>query len=163
MEPKKLDIGNHQKVRLREIADIERAQTGKTYEKGATLIALSAALDYVIYLDKPQEVESRYAVVTPHREYNRRYIHEVIAFNYDNFLRQYRTGINLKREEVERMRIRVHRDRFTQDHIADTLAKLQALVEYTERQIDDSEGLKTFNREHMFVGSDDKTHRRRRE
>lgn len=82
-------------IHATEICKIERAVTGKRYNAGSCYIKLSAVDDYVGQLQQPGTIDSRYAVLEPKEEINVDYMYIAICRSFPEFLRKYRTTINL--------------------------------------------------------------------
>lgn len=103
-----LDFSNYRVVRLQEVAAIERAEKGKLYPEGCTLIALSATKGQVEYSEEGREIDSRWAVVIPHEGNNPKYIYHSIVRSFPEFLEKYKTGINLQIKVLDYLEIAVH-------------------------------------------------------
>lgn len=103
-----LDFSNYRKIRLQEVATIERAEKGKLYPEGCTLIALSATRGQVEYSAEGGEIESRWAVVVPGEGNDPKYIYHSITRSFPEFLEKYKTGINLQMEVLDFLEIALH-------------------------------------------------------
>lgn len=103
-----MDFSNYQIVRLRDAAEVERAQKGKIYPEGCTLIALSATKGQVEYMPREGEVDSRWAVVIPHEGNIQKYIYYSIKRSFPEFSEKYITGINLQMENLNHLEIALH-------------------------------------------------------
>lgn len=103
-----MDFSNYRIVRLCDTAEIERAQKGKVYPEGCTLIALSATKGQVEYMPCEGEVDSRWAVVIPHEGNVGKYIYHSVSRSFPEFLEKYMTGINLQMENLNHLEIALH-------------------------------------------------------
>lgn len=125
---------NNRVVKLAEVADMERGVTGKTYPGGCTLIPLSAA-DYTLihYLEQPEAVSGRFAVVMPHETVYPPYLYVAILQAAEAFFITYQTGINLQMPILQRyFTIRYHDDLDTQKKIVDQVRLVdQAILDVT--------------------------------
>ena len=102
------DFSNYKTVRLSDIADIERAKRGKVYPVGCTLIELSATSERIRYLEAEEEVDARYAVIISHYAHEPKYIYYSIQRAFPRFLHEWKTGLNLKFENLQYLSIAVH-------------------------------------------------------
>lgn len=103
-----MNFSNYQMIRLCDAANLERAQKGKIYPEGCTMIALSATKGQVEYKIDSGEIASRWAVVIPTEENEPKYIYYSIMRSFPEFLEKYMTGINLQMENLKYLKIAVH-------------------------------------------------------
>lgn len=136
---------------LKEVAQIERAQKGKIYPAGCTLIALSAAKGDVEYLEEAGEVETRFAVVIPDsRIVLAKYLYISINQYFAEFLHKHRTGINLQFSELEYFKIGVH-DMKTQKEIICSIENTNTLIEKEEQLVNRGRDMKKYMLDRMMI------------
>lgn len=103
-----MDFSGYQKIRLCDATKLERAQKGKVYPEGCTLIALSATRGTVEYKAESGEIDSRWAVLIPTEGNESKYIYYSVMHSFPEFLEKYMTGINLQIENLKYLEIAVH-------------------------------------------------------
>lgn len=103
-----IDFSNYKMVSLASVANYERAQKGKIYPPGCTLIALSATKGQVEYMNNASEVDSRWAVVIPAAVCEPKYIYYSILRVFPQFCHERKTGINFQFEELKHLEIGWH-------------------------------------------------------
>lgn len=130
-----IDINNYKNLKLKDVAEYERAKEGVVYPKGTTLIQLSATSGQVEYLKETGEVERKYAVVTPNKEINTKYFNIVVKRNIDRFISKYQAGMNIQIDDVKHIDIQLH-NRDTQDMIASHIEMLESEEETTRKEIE---------------------------
>lgn len=108
---------------LLELVDIERAKKGKIYPADCVLIQVSATKGQLVYLDKPSEVESMYAVMQPKGIYGN-YLYHILTDAMPEFLDKYQTGLNIQPDIFKDMSIKIHTDIETQKAWADILNEI---------------------------------------
>lgn len=148
---------NHWKMRpVAELADIERAQNGKTYPAGCTLYPLSASSpDLVRYLPEAGPVPTKFAVLDPHQGINRYYFFLSVQRAAPKFAHEYQTGINLQFPVLEKwLKIAYHEDRETQDFVAKSIAKIETAADLVSEQIEADKIAKRRFLQLMFAGGE---------
>lgn len=63
-----MELTKHKQVRITDVAELERAKKNKIYEKGCTLIQISATDGQVVYLENTGNVGVQYLVVIPKKK-----------------------------------------------------------------------------------------------
>lgn len=91
---------------ITEVAQFERANKSKIYDKGATLIQVSATKGYVLQLEEDGLVESKYVVVETKGQILPDYLFFAIKHAFPSFFHKWRTGLNLQVSNIERLEIR---------------------------------------------------------
>lgn len=119
--------------KLPEVANIERAKSGKIYPKGSTLIQISATQGNVEYLKGDSEVDGRFAVITPNNRINPKYLNIMINRNIGRFLSQYQSGLNIQIADLKHMEIEIHEK---QDEIARNIEIIEREEERIEKEIE---------------------------
>ena len=138
-------------IHITEICNIERAVTEKTYKAGSCYIKLSAVDDYVGQLQKPGAIDLRYAVLEPKEEINADYMYIAICRSFPEFLRKYRTTINLQFNTLKRFEIRWHDDREIQKYIVNALKTVEKEINLVEDQIEHEKEVKRWYLEKMMM------------
>lgn len=141
----------YRQIHITEICNIERAVTGKTYKAGSCCIKLSAVDDYVGQLQKPGAIDPRYAVLEPKEEINADYMYIAICRSFPEFLRKYRTTINLQFNTLKRFEIRWHDDREIQKYIVNALKTVEKEINLVEDQIEHEKEVKRWYLEKMMM------------
>lgn len=119
--------------KLPEVANIERAKSGKIYPKGSTLIQVSATQGNVEYLKKDSEVDGKFAVVVPNKKINPKYLNIMVNRNVERFLSQYQSGLNIQIADLKHMEIEIHEK---QDEIARNIEIIEREEEKIEKEIE---------------------------
>ena len=138
-------------IHITEICNIERAVTEKTYKAGSCYIKLSAVDDYVGQLQKPGAIDPRYAVLEPKEEINADYMYIAICRSFPEFLRKYRTTINLQFNTLKRFEIRWHDYREIQKYIVNALKTVEKEINLVEDQIEHEKEVKRWYLEKMMM------------
>lgn len=132
------------------VAQVERAKSGKIYPAGCTLIALSATKGEVEYLEKDGEVETRYAVLIPDREkVLGKFLHISVCQYFQEFLYKHRTGINLQFGELEQLKIGIY-DMEQQRQIVQDIGEIMLRIEQEEKAIEQAKEWKRAMLGRMF-------------
>ena len=113
-----MDFRDYKIVKLTDIASIERAVKGKIYPAGSIKIQLSATKGTVEFQDKEGEIESKYAVVQPKTNINKRYLFTSIEKSFPKFYHKFITDINLQIESLNFLQVCIHNSLETQEYIA---------------------------------------------
>lgn len=138
-------------IHATEICNIERAVTGKIYRAGSCYIKLSAVDDHVGQLQKDGTIDPRYAVLEPKEEINADYMYIAICRSFPEFLRKYRTTINLQFNTLKRFEIRWHDDREIQKYIVNALKTVEKEINLVEDQIEHEKEVKRWYLEKMMM------------
>ena len=113
-----MNLKDHKKIPLLELVDMDRAKKGVVYQAGSLKVQISATKGQTHYLGTDQEVESHFVVLKPKPGVCGEYLYHVLQQELPAFLYAYQTGLNIKPEIFEHMRVDVHTDLATQQHIA---------------------------------------------
>lgn len=93
---------------LKDVATWERAKAGKVYPVGCSILQISATKGGIFYLDRPQEVESKYVVIMPNDDIEPFYFNIVLKRNINKFLYAYKSGLNIQEHDVGHYPIDLH-------------------------------------------------------
>lgn len=135
---------SNRNIRLEEVSVIERAVNNKIYDKGCTLIPLSAS-DYrlIQLLTKESSVSNRYAVVVPKKNVNGEYLHIAIKRAAEHFFTVYQTGINLQIGILQQFfLIQYHDNPDTQKQIVNQIQMVDQSIRDTTHEIEIYKNLK---------------------
>ena len=92
---------------LKDIAEIERARSGKIYPKGTSLVQISATRGQVVYLEEDSEVEAHYATIIPAIDCEPRFLNLSIERAIPEFTRAYQTGLNIQIGAFDFMKVQL--------------------------------------------------------
>ena len=96
------------KRELNDIAILERAKANEMYEAGTVYVQVSATNGQVHILEEPACITaSKYVIVTPKIEILPMYLYYMIWWNMDEFRHTYQTGLNIKTEELKKLKLDV--------------------------------------------------------
>ena len=135
--------------RVIDIADVERAISGKIYPQNTTIIALSATKGQVDITLEDGEIESRYAAVVPHKENDAYYVYCAIQAVFGEFTAKYQTGINIKIEELKHLIIPVY-DMEKEKMIAKSFRNINKAIEEEEKAVENYKSQKKYWLDKMF-------------
>lgn len=130
---------------------VERAKPGKPYKSGTCYIKLSAVDEFVGQLQEAGEIDSRYAVFEPIGDLNAEYLYIAICRKFPEFLRRYRTTINLQADTLKHFVLDWHEDRETQREIVRMCNVIQREIDIVERQIAVEKEMKRWYLSEMMV------------
>lgn len=142
------------RVKLADVAIIERSKTGKIYPRGCSLIPLSAwQIESISFLEQPTEVSGRYAVIIPNAsKVLPRYLFMSIQDSAEEFEARYVTGINLQHDIlVQYFMVKVHEDFECIEAIENRLEAIDLMQAQEARVVNCLQGLKAGMLEKMFV------------
>lgn len=122
-------------IRISEICNIERAVTGKRYKAGSCYIKLSAVDEFVWQISKDGEIDSRYAVFEPKKNINTKYLYIAIERKFPEFLRKYRTTINLQYDTLKYFSVDWHDNEKVQEYVVDAIGTVQKEIDMMEQQV----------------------------
>lgn len=148
-----MDLKNRKKCRLKEIAEISRAQSGKIYPAETNWIELSATKGRIGITKKAEPIESRNAVIVPKIEIDPWYLHLILGRSLGRFLSKYLTTINLQADAVGLLEIEYHTDIETQKKISESLKTIEERIDLEQRNLDFIQGLKKTMLDGMMVGT----------
>lgn len=135
---------------LKDVATWERAKAGKVYPAGCSALQISATKGGIFYLDGPQEVESKYVVITPSNDIEHFYFNIVLKRNINKFLYAYKSGLNIQANDVGHYPIDLH-DYDKQVEIAKVVTKLDAMAEQKKQTAETLQNFKSESLHSMFV------------
>lgn len=129
-------------VYITDLCNVTRAAIGKRYKAGSCYIKLSAVDDFVGQIVQDGEIESRFAVFEPKGQINTDYLYVTVQRSFPEFLRRYRTTINLQIDALKHFSICWHQDEETQKHIVRAIAEVNDEIALIEKQIKEEQELK---------------------
>lgn len=138
-------------INISDLCLIERAKPGKTYKAGSCFVKLSAVDEFVGQLKKSGEINSRYVVFEPIREIDAEYLYIAILRKFPEFLRRYRTTINLQVDALKHFRLDWHENDETQKEIVKMYDTIQREIDAVERQIANEKEIKRWYLAKMMV------------
>ena len=138
-------------VNLQDLCTIERAKSGKTYRAGTCFVKLSAVDEFVGQLETAGEIDSRYAAIEPKKEMNLEYLYIAINRKFPEFLRRYRTTINLQENTLKHFAIQWHDDERMQEKIVKEIDEIEREINLIERQIDCEKEMKKWYLSELFI------------
>lgn len=147
-----MKLHERHKVKLADIASIERAKPGRTYPAGTTLIQISATNGQTRYLDEPSEAEPKYAAITPtSAKIWPRYLYFIIERELPRFRHAYQTTLNIQLEAFNHMTLDVHDDIDTQHMIVGLFAQVDERIGQEAQTIQRLKDLKAWHMATMFA------------
>lgn len=140
-----------EKITIIDICNVERAIPGKIYKAGSCYIKLSAVDEFVGQLKEPGEIDSRHAVLEPKKELNTAYLYIAIEQKFPEFLRRYRTTINLQFDALNHFEICWHKDKRAQEYVVSMISTIDREVDLIESQIAQEEELKRWYLKKLLI------------
>nr|DAZ52451.1 MAG TPA: hypothetical protein [Caudoviricetes sp.] len=145
-----VDFNDYKIVNICNIANIERAIKDVIYPAGCIKVLLSATRGQIEYMESAGLVESKYAVIKPIIDINRKYLFVSIQKQWEEFLYKYQTGINLQIGVFEHLKIYVH-NKETQEYIADAFETLEIEMQKEMEMINEYKNMKKSYMGKLFV------------
>lgn len=126
---------NTRKINIYDICNVERAVSGKEYKAGTCFIKLSAVDESVGQIKDKGFIDQRYAVFEPKDEINTDYMFIAIERCFPEFLRRYRTTINLQFGTLKHFRIDWHDNEDAQKYVVENMKMIDDEISLLEKQI----------------------------
>ena len=139
------------KRNISEVCIVERAVSGKKYKAGTCFIKLSAVDEFVGQIKEAGNKDSRFAVFEPKKEVDCDYLYIAIKRVFPDFLRRYRTTINLQFSTLVNFILDWHDNEKDQRYIVEQIRMIDNEIEMIERQIDNEKQLKKWSLEKMMA------------
>lgn len=139
------------KININDICNVERAISGKEYRAGTCYIRLGAVDEFVGRIDKDGEIDSRFAVFEAKEKVNSEYLYIAISRAFPEFLRRYRTTINLQFDTLRYFELDWHDDEKQQQYVVKQIARIDREIEILEQKIDNEKELKKWYLSKMMV------------
>lgn len=141
------DLNDYKKVKLTDIAYIERAVKDRVYPAGTVYIQVSACrragLDQFFLTSEAGPLESKYAVILPKERTDSVYMVEVLNLNADSFMYKYvGTNINIQLDSFKWFELEWHPNYETQKNIGLIMTKMREEDEREEQTIEDLKDFK---------------------
>ena len=112
---------------------------------------MSAVDEFVGQLQTAGEIDSRYAAFEPIGDINVEYLYIAIYRKFPEFLRRYRTTINLQADTLKHFVLDWHEDKRTQKEIVKMYNAIQCEIDLIERQIANEKEMKRWYLSKMMV------------
>ena len=126
---------NTRKINIYDICNVERAVSGKEYKAGTCFIKLSAVDESVGQIKDDGLIDQRYAVFEPKDKINTDYMFIAIERCFPNFLRRYRTTINLQFGTLKHFQIYWHDNEDVQRYVVNNMRMVNDEIQLLEEQI----------------------------
>ena len=126
---------NTRKINIYDICNVERAVSGKEYKAGSCYIKLSAVDESVGQIKDKGLIDTRYAVFEPKDEINSDYMFIAIERCFSEFLKRYRTTINLQFEALKHFQIDWHDNEDVQKYVVENMKMINGEISLLEEQI----------------------------
>ncbi|MDD6447483.1 MAG: hypothetical protein PUF87_06350 [Ruminococcus sp.] len=136
---------------ITEICDIEKAIVGKIYKEGTCYVKLSAVDEFVGQINKPQEINNRFAVMEPIVPVNHKYLYIIICKAFPEFLHKYRTTINLQFETLKQLKVQYHSDREMQEKTVKLISTIDTEINSVKAEIEGIKKIKKWYTGKMFL------------
>ena len=139
------------KVNIMELCQVERAVPGKIYQAGSCYVKLSAVDEAVGQIEKDGEIDSRFAVFEPKARINTAYLFIAIERKFPEFLRRYRTTINLQFDTLKHFVLDWHEDEKAQEYVVESIKAVNKEIALVEKQIKEEREVKRWYLAKMMV------------
>lgn len=139
------------RINLNEICTIGRAVPGKIYKAGTCYIKLSAVDEEVGRLEESGEIDGRYAAIEPKENLNTDYLYIVLEHDFPEFLRRYRTTINLQADALKHFTVNWHGSDKEQAYIVKSIKTVQNRINEVKSQIEKEKEIKKWYMANMFI------------
>ena len=126
---------NTRKINIYDICDVERAVSGKEYKSGSCYIKLSSVDESVGQIKDKGLIYQRYAVFEPKDEINTDYMFIAIERCFPEFLRRYRTTINLQFGTLKHFQIDWHDNEDAQKYVVENMKMIDDEISLLKEQI----------------------------
>ena len=126
---------NTRKINIYDICDVERAVSGKEYKAGSCYIKLSAVDESVGQIKDKGLIDQRYAVFEPKDEINTDYMFIAIERCFPEFLRRYRSTINLLFGTLKHFQIDRNDNVVAQKYVVENMKMIDDEISLLEEQI----------------------------
>lgn len=125
-----------------DLCNVERAVPGKIYKAGSCYIKLSAVDEFVGQINEEEKIDSRFAVFEPKEKINADYLYIAIQRCFPEFLRRYRTTINLQFDCLKHFALNWHEDKKAQGYVVEAIKAVDLEIALITRQIEEEQELK---------------------
>lgn len=145
-----MNFNGYKRVRLTDIAAVERVKKGIVYKANTIFIQVSASKGQTIIIDNDMEMGTQYVSVIPKIDINAKYLKISIDNEMEQFLQKYQTGLNIQVDTFKHMYIYIH-DKETQEYIVNSLMAINQEIEQEEKEIQLYKSMKYYYLRNMFV------------
>ena len=140
-----------EKIRITDLCNVERAISGKKYKAGSCYIKLSAVDEFVGQIFGDEEIGTRFVVFEPKEQINTDYLYIAITKSFPEFLRKYRTTINLQFDALKHFTLYWHQSVEVQKYIIDAIRTVDNEITLVENQLINTQMLKRWYLRKMMV------------
>lgn len=145
-----INLSSYRRVRLTDVAAVERVKKNKVYAKGTVFIQVSASKGQTIIIDKDMQVDTKYVSVIPHEEVNPHYLKISIANAMTEFREKNQTGLNIQVDSFNELYIHIY-NKETQEYIVNAIDTVNKMIEHEEKQVENLVEHKRYYVQNMFV------------
>ena len=145
-----MNFNGYKRVRLTDIAAVERVKKGIVYKANTIFIQVSASKGQTIIIDNDMEMGTQYVSVIPKIDINAKYLKISIDNEMEQFLQKYQTGLNIQVDTFKHIYIYIH-DKETQEYIVNSLMAINQEIEQEEKEIQLYKSMKYYYLRNMFV------------
>lgn len=145
-----MNFNGYKRVRLTDIAAVERVKKGIVYKANTIFIQVSASKGQTIIIDNDMEMGTQYVSVIPKIDINAKYLKISIDNEMEQFLQKYQTGLNIQVDTFKHIYIYIH-DKETQEYIVNSLMAINQKIEQEEKEIQLYKSMKYYYLRNMFV------------
>lgn len=145
-----MNFNGYKRVRLTDIAAVERVKKGIVYKANTIFIQVSASKGQTIIIDNDMEMGTQYVSVIPKIDINAKYLKISIDNEMEQFLQKYQTGLNIQVDAFKHIYIYIH-DKETQEYIVNSLMAINQEIEQEEKEIQLYKSMKYYYLRNMFV------------
>lgn len=145
-----VDFSKYRMNNILDIAHIERAVSDKIYPAGSIKIQLSATRGKIEFMEKQEMVESKYAVVEPFTDIDKKYLFISIQSQWERFLHKYKTGLNIQIEILKQLNVPIH-NKETQKYIVNAFEIQEQTYQKEYELVNAYKDMKKTYLKHLFV------------
>lgn len=145
-----MNFNGYKRVRLTDIAAVERVKKGIVYKANTIFIQVSASKGQTIIIDNDMEMGTQYVSVIPKIDINAKYLKISIDNEMEQFLQKYQTGLNIQVDTFKHIYIYIP-DKETQEYIVNSLMAINQEIEQEEKEIQLYKSMKYYYLRNMFV------------
>ena len=145
-----MKFNSYKVIKLKEIAEIERAQEQVIYRKGCSTIQISATKGEIGFLDFDSFVSSKNVVIIPNETIIPKYLNFILQKNISEFMTKYKCGLNIKKNDINEIEIELH-DIETQKVVISLIENTDREIEEAKKELELFEKSKLYFLDEMFV------------
>ena len=138
-------------IPISRVCTVERAVSGKIYREGTCFVKLSAVDEEVGQLKEAGKIESRYAALEPKEGVDPDYLLVTVENAFPEFLRKYRTTLNLQADTLEHFVIPWHKEQEARKYVVDCMRFINGNIDRANTMIEQEKQLKDWYLSKMMV------------